>query len=40
MALTVKGIARLKPGRYRDKETKGLYLQVGTDRHKKLVAAL
>jgi hypothetical protein len=30
MRLTVKGIAKLTtPGRYRDKETRGLYLQVG-----------
>src|SRR5262245_49879892 len=27
--LTVKGIARLKPGRYRDKDSRGLYLQAG-----------
>jgi integrase len=29
MRFTQKGIAKLKPGRYRDKETRGLYLQVG-----------
>jgi integrase len=27
--LTIKGIPKLKPGRHRDKESRGLYLQVG-----------
>ncbi len=32
MALTEKGIAKLAPGRYRDKDTRGLYLQVSPTR--------
>ncbi len=37
--LTVKGMQELAPGRYRDKETRGLYLQV-TPGGTKLVASI